>query len=118
MRVFASNKMGEVLYRALEFIRSLHEQQQKVSLALLEQAKEMCAGQGVVAETITEVGDPRETICETVDKLKVNLLIMGNHGRGAIQSISALMRNMRLLKRAHRWGPINIALVALPQGQL
>ncbi|KAK1275730.1 hypothetical protein QJS04_geneDACA001638 [Acorus gramineus] len=68
-----------------EFIRSLQEQQQKVSLALLEQAKEMCARQGVVAETITEVGDPKETICETVDRLKVNLLIMGNHGRGAIQ---------------------------------
>ncbi|KAK1324592.1 Universal stress protein A-like protein [Acorus calamus] len=70
-----------------ELIRSLQENQKKIALALLEQAKEICAKRGVVAETITEVGDPKEAICEAVDKLEVNLLIMGNHGRGPIRRV-------------------------------
>ncbi|KAK1268159.1 Universal stress protein A-like protein [Acorus gramineus] len=70
-----------------ELVRSLQENQKKIALALLEQAKEICAKRGVVAETITEAGDPKEAICEAVDKLKVNLLIMGNHGRGPIRRV-------------------------------
>ncbi|KAL5989461.1 hypothetical protein ACLOJK_010353 [Asimina triloba] len=36
-------------------------------------------------ETVTEVGDPREVICEAVEKLNVDLLILGSDGRTAIQ---------------------------------
>ncbi|KAL5982541.1 hypothetical protein ACLOJK_016614 [Asimina triloba] len=35
--------------------------------------------------TVTEVGDPREVICEAVEKLNVDLLILGSDGRTAIQ---------------------------------
>ncbi|MBA0601484.1 hypothetical protein Gorai_004659 [Gossypium raimondii] len=34
---------------------------------------------------MTEVGDPKEKICEAVEKLNIELLILGSHGRGAIQ---------------------------------
>ena len=34
----------------------------------------------VVAETVTEVEDPKEAVCEAVEKFKINLLILGNHG--------------------------------------
>lgn len=39
----------------------------------------------MVAETITEAGDPKEAICEAVKKLNVNLLVVGSHGKGALQ---------------------------------
>lgn len=39
----------------------------------------------ILAETITEVGDPKVVICEAVDKLNVELLVLGSHGRGAIE---------------------------------
>jgi nucleotide-binding universal stress UspA family protein len=39
----------------------------------------------VDAETIIEVGDPKETICEAAEKLNVDLLILGSHSRGPIQ---------------------------------
>nr|WEY07700.1 universal stress protein A-like protein 6 [Agave sisalana] len=68
-----------------ELIQSVAEHQKKVSMALLEKAKEICAQHGVVAETVTEVGDPKEAICDAVEKFKINLLILGNHGRGAFQ---------------------------------
>ncbi|XP_058087646.1 universal stress protein A-like protein [Magnolia sinica] len=70
---------------SLELIKSVQEHRKKISLALLEQAKEICSKHGAVAETITEVGDPKEVICEAVEKFKIDLLILGNHGRGALQ---------------------------------
>lgn len=41
----------------------------------------------ISAETITEAGDPKETICEAVEKLKIELLVMGSHSRGALQRL-------------------------------
>ncbi|XP_010265107.1 PREDICTED: universal stress protein A-like protein isoform X2 [Nelumbo nucifera] len=70
----------------IELIKSVQEHQKKVALALLEKAKGICASQGVIAETITEVGDPKEAICHAVDNLNIDLLILGSHGRGALKS--------------------------------
>lgn len=45
-----------------------------------------CSGFGQVdAEMLTEVGDPKEAICHAVDKLNVQLLVLGSHSRGVIQ---------------------------------
>ena len=45
----------------------------------------------VVAVTVTEVGDPKEAVCEAVEKFKINLLILGNHGRGVLQRYVCLL---------------------------
>ncbi|KAI4313913.1 hypothetical protein L6164_026855 [Bauhinia variegata] len=68
-----------------ELFRSIQENQKKVKLAVLERAKEICAQHGVVAETLIETGNPKETICEAVEKLNVQLVVLGSHSRGAIQ---------------------------------
>ena len=39
----------------------------------------------VTAQTATEVGDPKDAICEAVEKFKVSMLVLGSHGRGAIK---------------------------------
>uniref|UniRef100_A0A7N2QXX5 UspA domain-containing protein n=1 Tax=Quercus lobata TaxID=97700 RepID=A0A7N2QXX5_QUELO len=39
----------------------------------------------IVAETVTEVGDPKVAIYEAVEKLNIQLLVLGSHGRGAIK---------------------------------
>lgn len=39
----------------------------------------------IVAETVTEVGDPKVVICEAVEKHNIQLLVLGSHGRGGIQ---------------------------------
>ncbi|MBA0814886.1 hypothetical protein Gohar_020685 [Gossypium harknessii] len=70
---------------AVDLINTVQENQKKLALALLEKAKGICANRGVDAETMTEVGDPKEKICEAVEKLNIELLILGSHGRGAIQ---------------------------------
>uniref|UniRef100_A0A2P2JEW2 UspA domain-containing protein n=1 Tax=Rhizophora mucronata TaxID=61149 RepID=A0A2P2JEW2_RHIMU len=61
------------------------QNQKKAALALLQTAKDICANHGVVAETLTEAGDPKVAICETANKLEAKLLVMGSHSRGAIQ---------------------------------
>ncbi|KAK4741518.1 hypothetical protein SAY87_025106 [Trapa incisa] len=69
----------------VDLISDLQENQRKATLALLEQAKEICTPHGISAETLTEVGEPKDAICEVVKKHHIQLLIMGSHGRGAIQ---------------------------------
>lgn len=39
----------------------------------------------ISAEAMTEVGEPKEAICEAVKKHDIQLLVLGSHGRGAIQ---------------------------------
>ncbi|KAK4605931.1 hypothetical protein RGQ29_000284 [Quercus rubra] len=68
-----------------ELIRSIQENQNKIASALLEKAKEICANNGIVAETVTEVGDPKVAIYEAVEKLNIQLLVLGSHGRGVIK---------------------------------
>ncbi|GKD66967.1 transmembrane 9 superfamily member 1-like protein, partial [Tanacetum coccineum] len=38
----------------------------------------------ITAEGNTEIGDPKVAICDEVEKLNVQLLIVGSHGRGAL----------------------------------
>ncbi|XP_042509155.1 universal stress protein A-like protein [Macadamia integrifolia] len=68
-----------------ELIMSVQNYKDKLAVALLEKAKEICAAHGVTAETIAQIGDPKEVICEAVEKLNIDLLIVGSHGRGFIQ---------------------------------
>ncbi|XP_078153559.1 adenine nucleotide alpha hydrolases-like superfamily protein isoform X2 [Carex rostrata] len=68
-----------------ELIQLVQEQQKQAALALLEKAKEICAKHGVDVETITEVGEPKEVICQVAENRNVELLIIGSHGRGAVE---------------------------------
>ncbi|XP_042496122.1 universal stress protein A-like protein isoform X2 [Macadamia integrifolia] len=68
-----------------DMLKSVQENKRKFSLALLEKAKEICAKQGVTAETITEIGDPKVAICDAVEKLNIDILILGSHGRGILK---------------------------------
>ncbi|XP_027097010.1 universal stress protein A-like protein [Coffea arabica] len=68
-----------------ELVKSFQEQQKRAADALLEKAKDVCAKHGVTAQTATEVGDPKDAICEAVEKFKVSMLVLGSHGRGAIK---------------------------------
>ncbi|XP_022726679.1 uncharacterized protein LOC111282717 isoform X2 [Durio zibethinus] len=68
-----------------DWIDFVKEQNRKVSLGLLEKAKGICTSHGVKVETVTEVGDPKEAICNAVENYKINLLVVGDQADGILQ---------------------------------
>ncbi|XP_028774899.1 universal stress protein PHOS34-like [Neltuma alba] len=58
----------------------------KKAAKVVEKAKEICRKKSVtdVEVEVTE-GDPRNVICEAVDKHHASLLVVGSHGYGAIK---------------------------------
>ncbi|CAO2190471.1 unnamed protein product [Urochloa humidicola] len=79
--------LGTVPPVAPELIKSMQEQQRELTQALLDKAKAICAEHGVPVETIVEVGDAKEMICEAAEKKNVDLLVLGSHSRGPIQRL-------------------------------
>jgi nucleotide-binding universal stress UspA family protein len=49
---------------------------------LLENAKDMFAQQGIMAETLERSGKPAFTICDVADEISANLIVMGSRGLG------------------------------------
>ena len=68
-----------------QYVNSAKENNKKLTLALLEKAKEICAGRGVHAEIATEAGHPTTAICDAVKKYDITLLILGERGLGKIK---------------------------------
>ncbi|KAL7091000.1 hypothetical protein ACP275_12G077800 [Erythranthe tilingii] len=68
-----------------EFLSSIQENRKKTALALLERAKDICRANGISADTATEVGDPKDAICEAVEKQNIDLLVIGSHNQGALK---------------------------------
>ncbi|KAJ8506868.1 hypothetical protein OPV22_007754 [Ensete ventricosum] len=58
----------------------------KISLRVIEKAKEMCTSHSV-ADVEFEVveGDARNVLCEAVEKHHAEILVVGSHGYGAIK---------------------------------
>ncbi|XP_057765762.1 universal stress protein A-like protein isoform X2 [Salvia miltiorrhiza] len=71
----------------IELVSSVQEHNKKIAEALLEKTKGICSQYGVTAITVTEVGEPKEVICEAVEKLKIDLLVVGSHGRRGLQRV-------------------------------
>ncbi|CAH9121233.1 unnamed protein product [Cuscuta epithymum] len=70
---------------APELVRSIQENQKNVAMALLDKATDICKKYGITAETVMEAGDPKEAICQAVEKMNIQLLVLGSHSRGALQ---------------------------------
>nr|XP_010921509.1 universal stress protein PHOS32 [Elaeis guineensis] len=58
----------------------------KAAESVMEKAKRICADfPNVTVEARVEKGDPRDVICEAVEKMGADMLVMGNHGYGLIK---------------------------------
>ncbi|GMH13129.1 hypothetical protein Nepgr_014970 [Nepenthes gracilis] len=63
---------------------SLERRDTEMATWVLEKATKMCSPYDVKVETRVEEGDPREVICEMVNSLKADLLVMGSRGYGVL----------------------------------
>ncbi|KAM0047673.1 putative rossmann-like alpha/beta/alpha sandwich protein [Helianthus debilis subsp. tardiflorus] len=84
---------------AAELIKELKESETKAALDLLNKAKATCAGYGITAEGMTEVGDPKVAICNAAAELNIQLLVVGSHGRGAVTRLVSLCLITSILSR-------------------
>eukprot|EP00270_Netrium_digitus_P003314 TRINITY_DN137_c0_g1_i2.p1 TRINITY_DN137_c0_g1~~TRINITY_DN137_c0_g1_i2.p1 ORF type:complete len:171 (-),score=43.89 TRINITY_DN137_c0_g1_i2:137-649(-) len=66
-------------------IASLKKHEEEISLQILKEAKALCDEKKINVEFDVIVGEPRESICDAVDQLGADLLVMGSHGYGAIK---------------------------------
>jgi nucleotide-binding universal stress UspA family protein len=66
-------------------IESVKKAQQETSAALLSRALQMCRAKQIRTETLVLEGEAKEMICEAVEKMHVDLLVVGSRGLGKIK---------------------------------
>lgn len=69
-----------------DIMASMEKYHNDVAQGVIEKAKRLCKDlHDVKVETRVENGDPRDVICEVVEKLGVDVLVMGTHSYGIIK---------------------------------
>ncbi|XP_058182738.1 universal stress protein A-like protein isoform X2 [Rhododendron vialii] len=68
-----------------EYAYCVQEQNKVVQMGILEKAKSICTTHGVNAETIAQLGDPKQAICDAAQKHNIDLLVLGDTELGKIQ---------------------------------
>ncbi|CAH8358878.1 unnamed protein product [Eruca vesicaria subsp. sativa] len=69
----------------IELINSMQQNYKNAALNRLEEGTKICAESGVTPKKVMEFGNPKEAICDAVEKLGVDLLIVGSNGKGALE---------------------------------
>ncbi|XP_019156589.1 PREDICTED: universal stress protein PHOS34 [Ipomoea nil] len=67
------------------FSAAIEAHQNRISQAIIDHALKICSDKNVDVKTEVVVGDPKEKICEAVEKFNADLLVMGNRGFGPIK---------------------------------
>ncbi|XP_077219005.1 universal stress protein A-like protein isoform X2 [Tasmannia lanceolata] len=81
-----SSVVGLVGPGAIDVLPFVEVDLRKTAARVSEKAKELCNSKSV-NDAIVEVveGDPRNVLCEAVEKHQATILAVGNHGHGAIK---------------------------------
>ncbi|KAI5066028.1 hypothetical protein GOP47_0018652 [Adiantum capillus-veneris] len=70
-----------------EMIISMERAQEREINAFMSKAMELCKEKQVNSEKYVVPGDARDVICEVVEKLHANVLVVGSHGYGAVKRV-------------------------------
>ncbi|MCL7031524.1 hypothetical protein MKW94_009962 [Papaver nudicaule] len=69
-----------------DVVMSMEKYSKEVADCVIEKAKRVCKDlQNVKVESMIENGDARDVICDTVEKIGADMLVMGTHGYGMIK---------------------------------
>ncbi|XP_020888315.1 uncharacterized protein LOC9318822 isoform X2 [Arabidopsis lyrata subsp. lyrata] len=82
---FPAGPGGATVYASSTMIESVKKAQQETSAALLSRALQMCRAKQIRTETLVLEGDAKEMICEAVEQMHVDLLVVGSRGLGKIK---------------------------------
>ncbi|CAF2127230.1 hypothetical protein BRARA_C03391 [Brassica rapa] len=73
------------VYASTAMIESVKKAQQETSAALLSRVLQMCRAKQIRAETLVLEGDAKDMICQAVEQMHVDLLVVGSRGLGKIK---------------------------------
>ncbi|CAH8356740.1 unnamed protein product [Eruca vesicaria subsp. sativa] len=73
------------VYASSSMIESVKKAQQEASAALLSRALQMCRAKQIRTETLVLEGDAKDMICQAVEQMHVDLLVVGSRGLGKIR---------------------------------
>ncbi|XP_010486865.1 PREDICTED: uncharacterized protein LOC104764950 isoform X3 [Camelina sativa] len=82
---FPAGPGGATVYASSTMIESVKKAQQETSAALLSRALQICRAKQIRTETLVLEGEAKEMICEAVEQMHVDLLIVGSRGLGKIK---------------------------------
>ncbi|KAH7292967.1 hypothetical protein KP509_28G005600 [Ceratopteris richardii] len=68
-----------------EAVISMERSQEREINAFMDKAMELCREKKVKAVKHVVYGDARDVICEEIQKLNANMLVIGSHGYGAVK---------------------------------
>ncbi|CAH8359863.1 unnamed protein product [Eruca vesicaria subsp. sativa] len=73
------------VYAPSVMIESVRKAQRETAAALLSRALQMCRAKQIRTETLVFEGEPKEMICQAVEQMHVDLLVVGSRGLGKIR---------------------------------
>ncbi|XP_042475253.1 universal stress protein A-like protein [Macadamia integrifolia] len=69
-----------------DVIASMEKYRRNLADCVMEKANNLCKDlPNIKVQTRVENGDPRDVICDVVEKINADLLVMGTHGYGLIK---------------------------------
>ncbi|KAL3830166.1 hypothetical protein ACJIZ3_018968 [Penstemon smallii] len=72
-------------YDTYPVMESTNKSQEQNAARILSKAYEMCREKSVKAKTLVLEGDPKDKICQTVEEMNIDLLVVGSRGLGQIK---------------------------------
>ncbi|XP_056842832.1 uncharacterized protein LOC108831957 isoform X2 [Raphanus sativus] len=82
---FPAGPGGATVYASSSMIESVKKAEQEASAALLSRALHMCRAKQIRTETMVLEGDAKDMICQAVEQMHVDLLVVGSRGLGKIR---------------------------------
>ncbi|KAJ0624431.1 putative universal stress protein A family [Helianthus annuus] len=73
------------MYASAAMVESVRKAQQQNAAQLLSRAFQLCKETKVKSETLILEGNPKEMICQAVEEMHFDLLVVGSRGLGAIK---------------------------------
>ncbi|KAL2323649.1 hypothetical protein Fmac_028028 [Flemingia macrophylla] len=88
----ASSAVGLAGPGAAEILPIVDSDLKKIAARVVEAAKQICIAKSVNdVEALVMEGDPRNVLCEAVDRNHAAMLVVGSHGYGAIKRYTFLL---------------------------
>ncbi|KAL9425516.1 hypothetical protein AB3S75_032469 [Citrus x aurantiifolia] len=76
---------GAAFYATSTLVENVKKAEEQSSAALLSRALQVCKEKMVSAQTLILDGDARDVICQAVEQMHIDLLVVGSRGLGKVK---------------------------------